>query len=109
MDKALSWYCHAKVAQEPTCGSVQQGHPLKSRDIKFSWIRLSVRWACPLAEEFVAVCVAACMIAHCLLLLMIILQLLQMTGPDGKVCYYYNGDPRTIYERLVSAHSTTVL
>lgn len=30
---------------------------------------------------------------------------LQATGPDGKVCYYYNGDPRTIYERLVSSSS----
>jgi hypothetical protein len=28
---------------------------------------------------------------------------LQVTGPDGKVCYYYNADPRTIYERLVSS------
>ncbi|WIA37212.1 hypothetical protein OEZ86_014164 [Tetradesmus obliquus] len=30
------------------------------------------------------------------------------TGPDGKVCYYYNGDPRTIYERLGHAEVVQV-
>jgi hypothetical protein len=35
-----------------------------------------------------------------------LVDLMQSTGPDGKVCYYYNGDPRTIYERLVSSQAS---
>jgi hypothetical protein len=38
---------------------------------------------------------------------MLLRCVLQATGPDGKVCYYYNGDPRTIYERLVSSSSSS--
>eukprot|EP00882_Tetradesmus_deserticola_P025245 GHRQ01027712.1.p1 GENE.GHRQ01027712.1~~GHRQ01027712.1.p1 ORF type:complete len:175 (+),score=80.37 GHRQ01027712.1:84-608(+) len=32
----------------------------------------------------------------------------QKAGPDGKVCYYFNGDPRTIYERLGHAEVVQV-
>eukprot|EP00878_Enallax_costatus_P014352 GHUV01015012.1.p2 GENE.GHUV01015012.1~~GHUV01015012.1.p2 ORF type:complete len:184 (+),score=61.47 GHUV01015012.1:115-666(+) len=32
----------------------------------------------------------------------------RQTGPDGKVCYYYNADPRTIYERLGHAEVVQV-
>jgi hypothetical protein len=32
----------------------------------------------------------------------------KQAGPDGKVCYYYNGDPRTIYERLGHAEVVQV-
>eukprot|EP00775_Hariotina_reticulata_P010784 gene10784-10941_t len=32
----------------------------------------------------------------------------RQAGPDGKVCYYYNGDPRTIYERLGHAEVVQV-
>eukprot|EP00879_Flechtneria_rotunda_P005275 GHRR01005561.1.p1 GENE.GHRR01005561.1~~GHRR01005561.1.p1 ORF type:complete len:301 (+),score=93.10 GHRR01005561.1:176-1078(+) len=32
----------------------------------------------------------------------------KQAGPDGKVCYYYNADPRTIYERLGHAEVVQV-